>query len=79
MIPFILLQLFPLGLTGVYHTDPLYNNTGPRNIHILSTVTPKDVTRVMYKKNCGRIVDHGNTEDGWYYFITVENDSTLNK
>jgi hypothetical protein len=31
------------------------------------------------KKNCGRIINYGNTEDGWYYFIEVENDSTLNK
>lgn len=53
MILFILLQLFPLGLTGQYHSDPLYNLSGPRNIVILkpikidSTYVKKDTVKLV--------------------------------
>ena len=79
MLIFILLQFFPLGLTGMINHDPPYWVTGPRNIICLQTVSSKDCTYVTPKKNCGIIVDSGPTDDGWYYFIEVENDSTFNK
>lgn len=79
MFLFVLLQLFPLGLTGEYHTDPLYNKSGPRNIQILSTVTPKDATTVVYKNNCGLISDQGVDIIYEEYWIEVENSKTKNK
>ena len=53
MILFILLQLFPLGLTGEYHSDLLYWAPGPRNIVILkpikidSTYVKKDTVKLV--------------------------------
>lgn len=79
MILFILLQFFPLGLTGETTYDPPWWSPGPRNIIILNPVSRKDNTYVHLNKNCGRIVDEGLTDDGWYYFIEVENHSTHNK
>ena len=79
MLIFILLQFFNLGLTGQINHDPPYLACGPRNIIFLQSVSRVDNTYVTPKKNCGRIVDSGPSDDGWYYFIVAENDSTLNK
>jgi hypothetical protein len=46
MILFILLQIFPIGLTGENHKEPLYYQPGPRNIVLLKPLTPKDSTSV---------------------------------
>ncbi len=54
MILFILLQLLPIGLTGQFHSDPLYNLAGPRNIVILKRITPVDSTYV--KKDTVKLV-----------------------
>lgn len=54
MFLFILLQFFPIGLTGETHSDPLYYTPGPRNIIILKRLTPKDSTFV--KKDTIKIV-----------------------
>jgi hypothetical protein len=79
MILFILLQFFHLGLTGMINHDPPYLASGPRNIITLYPISRIDNTYVAPKKNCGKIVHDGLTGDGWYYFIVVENDSTLNR
>jgi hypothetical protein len=54
MILFILLQLFPIGLTGHYHSDPLYWAPGPRNIVILKSISKIDSTYV--KNDSSRII-----------------------
>ena len=46
MILFILLQFFPIGLTGEKHSDPLYWAPGPRTIIILKPIAKKDSTSV---------------------------------
>lgn len=55
MILFILLQLlFPIGLTGEFHTDPLYSVPGPRTITILKPISKIDSTYV--KKDTIKLV-----------------------
>ncbi len=53
MILFILLQFFPIGLTGEKHSDPLYWTPGPRTIIILKPIAKKDSTSV--KKDTVRL------------------------
>ena len=53
MILFILLQFFPIGLTGEKYSDPLSYTPGPRTIIILKPIAKKDSTSV--KKDTVRL------------------------
>ena len=53
MILFILLQFFPIGLTGEKHSNSLYHTPGPRTIIILKPIAKKDSTSV--KKDTVRL------------------------
>ena len=79
MILFILLQLFPLGLTGEKTYDPPFWSPGPRNIVCLQSVSRVDNTYVYQKKNCGIISDQGVDIIYEEYWIEVENSITKNK
>ena len=46
MILFILLQFFPIGLTGEKYSDTLSYTPGPRTIIILKPIAKKDSTLV---------------------------------
>ena len=80
MLLFILLQFFPLGLTGENNHMPPYWSPGPRNLIPLKSISRIDNTYVKTPtKNCGVIVDQNLDETNWNYSIIVQNNSTLSK